>query len=63
MRSSISALLARKIGGLMRTRPDSVNWPGGVASFTFDDFPKTALTVGGAILGSGTAAAAPITPR
>jgi len=50
MRSSISALLARRIGGFMRGRPARVDWPGGVASFTFDDFPKSALTVGGAIL-------------
>ena len=50
MRSSISALIARKIGGFMRTRPADVCWPGGVASFTFDDFPRSALTVGGAIL-------------
>jgi peptidoglycan/xylan/chitin deacetylase (PgdA/CDA1 family) len=50
MRSSISALIARKIGGFMRTRPADVHWPGGIASFTFDDFPRSALTVGGAIL-------------
>lgn len=51
MRSSISALLARRIGGLLRTQPARVGWPGGIASFTFDDFPKSALAVGGAILG------------
>jgi peptidoglycan/xylan/chitin deacetylase (PgdA/CDA1 family) len=50
MRSSVCALVARKIGWFMRTRPARVSWAGGVASFTFDDFPKTALTVGGAIL-------------
>jgi peptidoglycan/xylan/chitin deacetylase (PgdA/CDA1 family) len=26
------------------------NWPGGMVSFTFDDFPKSALDTGGAIL-------------
>jgi peptidoglycan/xylan/chitin deacetylase (PgdA/CDA1 family) len=50
MRSSISALAARQIGGFMRARPARIDWSDGVASFTFDDFPKSALTVGGAIL-------------
>lgn len=50
MRSSISALLARRIGGVLRGRPARVDWPGGVASVTFDDFPKSALTAGGRIL-------------
>lgn len=50
MRSSVCALVARKIGWFMRTRPARVDWEGGVASFTFDDFPKSALTIGGAIL-------------
>lgn len=50
MLSSISALAARQIGGFLRTRPASVRWPGGVASVTFDDFPRSALTVGGDIL-------------
>ena len=48
MRSSFAARAARKIGWIARSA--EVNWPGGVASFTFDDFPKSALTVGGAIL-------------
>jgi peptidoglycan/xylan/chitin deacetylase (PgdA/CDA1 family) len=48
MKSSFGARLARKIGWL--SQPVEVNWPGGVASFTFDDFPKSALDVGGAIL-------------
>jgi peptidoglycan/xylan/chitin deacetylase (PgdA/CDA1 family) len=47
MRSSIPARLAR---GFLATRPARVSWPGGVISFTFDDFPKSALTSGGAIL-------------
>jgi len=34
----------------MCARPISLAWPGGVVSFTFDDFPKTALTTGGSIL-------------
>jgi peptidoglycan/xylan/chitin deacetylase (PgdA/CDA1 family) len=31
-------------------RPGTVLWPGGVVSFTFDDFPKSALIAGGTIL-------------
>lgn len=50
MRASYSAVLARKIGLFLATRPARIGWPGGVVSFTFDDFPKTALTEGGAIL-------------
>jgi peptidoglycan/xylan/chitin deacetylase (PgdA/CDA1 family) len=34
----------------MSARPTSLRWPGGVVSFTFDDFPKSALSIGGAIL-------------
>lgn len=34
----------------MSARPASVAWPGGVVSFTFDDFPKSAFAVGGDIL-------------
>jgi peptidoglycan/xylan/chitin deacetylase (PgdA/CDA1 family) len=34
----------------MSARPAPVTWPGGVVSFTFDDFPKSALAVGGDIL-------------
>lgn len=30
--------------------PSKITYPGGVASFTFDDFPKTALSVGGELL-------------
>jgi peptidoglycan/xylan/chitin deacetylase (PgdA/CDA1 family) len=50
MRSSIAARLAREIGGFLSTRPAKVRWPGGVVSFTFDDFPRSAWVHGGAIL-------------
>ena len=42
--------LERKLGRLYGIRRISDAWPRGVVSFTFDDFPKTALTVGGRIL-------------
>ena len=48
MRSSFGARAARKIGWL--AQPAEIDWPGGVASFTFDDFPRSALAAGGAIL-------------
>jgi peptidoglycan/xylan/chitin deacetylase (PgdA/CDA1 family) len=41
--------IARKVGDFGKRRVSQV-WPQGVASFTFDDFPKSALTTGGAIL-------------
>jgi peptidoglycan/xylan/chitin deacetylase (PgdA/CDA1 family) len=41
--------LAGKIGWAMTARPLKVSWPGGVVSFTFDDFPKSAI-VGGRVL-------------
>ena len=50
MRASLSTQLARKLGRFLLTRPQQVKWPGGVVSFTFDDFPKSALSAGGAIL-------------
>jgi len=55
MRASVAALVARKIGSLqigswLATRPAKLAWEGGVVSFTFDDFPKSALTNGGSIL-------------
>jgi len=50
MRVSIAARLVREIGGFLRTRPAKINWPGGVVSFTFDDFPRSAWINGGAIL-------------
>jgi peptidoglycan/xylan/chitin deacetylase (PgdA/CDA1 family) len=34
----------------MSARPAPVTWPGVVVSFTFDDFPKSALAVGGDML-------------
>ena len=50
MRVSIAARLVREIGGFLYTRPAKVNWPGGVVSFTFDDFPRSGWVNGGAIL-------------
>lgn len=50
MRVSIGARLVREFGGFLCTRPAKVKWPGGVASFTFDDFPRSAWVNGGAIL-------------
>ena len=44
------AALAHKIGLRMHARPAHLSWPGGIASFTFDDFPKSAFAVGGRIL-------------
>ena len=41
--------LVRKIGNLGKRHVSQV-WPRGVVSFTFDDFPKSALVAGGAIL-------------
>jgi peptidoglycan/xylan/chitin deacetylase (PgdA/CDA1 family) len=49
-RVSIAAKLARELGGFLSTRPAKVKWPGGVVSFTFDDFPRSAWVSGGAIL-------------
>lgn len=40
----------RKLGLLLGQRQIGDVWPQGVVSFTFDDFPKTAFTIGGAIL-------------
>jgi peptidoglycan/xylan/chitin deacetylase (PgdA/CDA1 family) len=50
MRVSLPARLVREIGGFLCTRPGKINWPGGVVSFTFDDFPRSAWVNGGAIL-------------
>ncbi|HEY1796703.1 MAG TPA: polysaccharide deacetylase family protein [Stellaceae bacterium] len=50
MRASLSTHFARKIGRFILTRPQKVTWPGGVVSITFDDFPKSALDAGGAVL-------------
>jgi peptidoglycan/xylan/chitin deacetylase (PgdA/CDA1 family) len=50
LRVSLPARLVREIGGFLCTRPARINWPGGVVSFTFDDFPRSAWVNGGAIL-------------
>jgi peptidoglycan/xylan/chitin deacetylase (PgdA/CDA1 family) len=42
--------VTRKCALAISARPVRFCWPGGVVSFTFDDFPKSALTVGGRIL-------------
>jgi len=49
-RVSIAARLVREFGGFFCTRPAKVRWPGGVVSFTFDDFPRSAWSNGGAVL-------------
>jgi peptidoglycan/xylan/chitin deacetylase (PgdA/CDA1 family) len=49
-RVSLAARLVREIGGILCTRPAKIAWPGGVVSFTFDDFPRSAWVNGGAIL-------------
>lgn len=49
-RVSIAAKLARELGGFLSTRPARIERPGGVVSFTFDDFPRSAWVNGGAIL-------------
>ncbi len=50
MRVSLPARLVREIGGFLCTQPGKIDWPGGVVSFTFDDFPRSAWINGGAIL-------------
>jgi peptidoglycan/xylan/chitin deacetylase (PgdA/CDA1 family) len=50
MAGSIASHVARRIGRLRRVRPADIAYPGGAVSFSFDDFPKTALATGGAIL-------------
>lgn len=50
MNGSIASHVARRVGRYMRARPGHMNWPGGVVSFTFDDFPKSAIENGGSIL-------------
>ena len=49
-RVSLAARLVRELGGFLCTRPAKIAWPGGVVSFTFDDFPRSAWVNGGAIL-------------
>jgi len=43
-------LRRHRAGRIVCTRPAHVFCPGGAISFTFDDFPRSALTAGGAIL-------------
>lgn len=50
MNGSIASHVARRVGRFIRVRPVPLSWPGGVVSFSFDDFPKSAIEVGGAIL-------------
>ncbi|HTZ35756.1 MAG TPA: polysaccharide deacetylase family protein [Stellaceae bacterium] len=50
MRVSLAARAARELRGLLATRPARLDWPGGVVSFTFDDFPRSAWLAGGAVL-------------
>jgi peptidoglycan/xylan/chitin deacetylase (PgdA/CDA1 family) len=50
MRGSIASHVARRVGRLWRVRPRRIAWPGGAISFSFDDFPISALETGGAIL-------------
>jgi peptidoglycan/xylan/chitin deacetylase (PgdA/CDA1 family) len=45
MRRYHTAAVARKIA----SRPARFSWPAGVVSFTFDDFPKSSIAVGGRI--------------
>src|SRR5579864_3929832 len=50
MNGSIASHVARQLGRFVNARPGRVACPGGAVSFTFDDFPKTALETGGASL-------------
>ena len=50
MQGSIRTHVARAVGRWVRARPATIAWPRGIVSFTFDDFPKSALSAGGAIL-------------
>jgi peptidoglycan/xylan/chitin deacetylase (PgdA/CDA1 family) len=50
MNGSIASHVARRLGRFVTARPGRVACPGGAVSFTFDDFPKTAIETGGAIL-------------
>jgi peptidoglycan/xylan/chitin deacetylase (PgdA/CDA1 family) len=52
MGAAIRTHIARRVGRWVRSRPADIAWPRGVVSFTFDDFPKSALATGGAILES-----------
>ena len=46
----LQSRLANKVAGLLPVKPFLARSQRGVISFTFDDFPRSALTVGGAIL-------------
>ena len=50
MRPFRMSALRQRIGLRKHVRPARVAWPDGVVSFTFDDFPKSALIAGGSIL-------------
>jgi peptidoglycan/xylan/chitin deacetylase (PgdA/CDA1 family) len=50
MAGSIASHLARRMGRLRRVRAADIACEGGAVSFSFDDFPKSALATGGAIL-------------
>jgi len=50
MAGSIASHVARRMGRLRRLRPIDIAVQGGAVSFSFDDFPKSALATGGAIL-------------
>jgi peptidoglycan/xylan/chitin deacetylase (PgdA/CDA1 family) len=49
-RVSIAARVVRELRGVLCTKPAKIDWPGGIVSFTFDDFPRSASTNGGPIL-------------
>jgi peptidoglycan/xylan/chitin deacetylase (PgdA/CDA1 family) len=48
MRSYLA--VAHQIASRVNARPARLNWLAGVVSFTFDDFPKSSIAVGGRIL-------------
>jgi peptidoglycan/xylan/chitin deacetylase (PgdA/CDA1 family) len=55
MASTLPIRLLRRLsryglGSLGYAKPAPIAWPGGAVSFTFDDFPRSALAAGGAVL-------------
>lgn len=50
MNGSIASHVARGIGRFVTAQPGRVSYSGGAVSFSFDDFPRSALEAGGAIL-------------
>ena len=50
MPGSLANRLVQRLGGVVRVRPAQIACSGGAVSFSFDDFPKSALHTGGAIL-------------